>query len=97
MSPGNNEEQFTVRGEDLDDFLTRIRELKTKLKDAGYRGKTVVAEETAKKVEETAKKDGHWCFKHSTEFFKKGKMKGYAHPIKDANGETTGWCNEEEE
>ena len=42
--------------------------------------------------EEPAKK-GHWCVKHQTAFFKKGKMKGYAHPI----GDTGKWCNEEEE
>ena len=32
----------------------------------------------------------HWCEVHSTEWFKRGKMKGYAHPI----GETGEWCNE---
>ena len=42
--------------------------------------------------------NGHWCPIHETVFFKKGKMRGYAHPIKDANGEATGeWCNEEGE
>lgn len=40
---------------------------------------------------------GHYCVIHGTPYFKKGKMKGYAHPIKDADGEDTGeWCNEEE-
>lgn len=39
---------------------------------------------------------GHWCSIHKTPFFKKGNMKGYAHPIKDASGITSGWCNEEE-
>lgn len=38
----------------------------------------------------------HFCVKHNTPFFKKGNMKGYAHPIKDENGETIGWCNEPE-
>jgi hypothetical protein len=39
----------------------------------------------------------HWCAEHKTVFFKKGRMKGYAHPIKDANGNDTGeWCNEPE-
>lgn len=33
----------------------------------------------------------HWCEKHLTHWFKKGKMKGFAHPIGDS-GE---WCNEE--
>ncbi len=39
----------------------------------------------------------HYCKEHDTVFFKKGKMKGYAHPIVDDEGENTGeWCNEEE-
>jgi len=32
----------------------------------------------------------HWCYIHDTEFFMKGKMKGFAHPI----GDTGQWCNE---
>lgn len=37
----------------------------------------------------------HWCKEHQTNWFKKGAMKGFAHPILDANGEPTGkWCNE---
>lgn len=37
----------------------------------------------------------HWCKEHQTLFFKKGKMKDYAHPILDEHGEPTGkWCNE---
>lgn len=44
-------------------------------------------------VAETEK--GHWCGLHSTPFFKKGKMKAYAHPIKNAQGQDTGeWCHE---
>lgn len=39
---------------------------------------------------------GHWCPIHKTAFFKKGNMKSYAHPIKDAGGNTTGWCNEDD-
>ena len=40
----------------------------------------------------------HWCAIHKTPFFKKGKMKAYAHPIKDEFGEDTGeWCNESKE
>ncbi len=35
----------------------------------------------------------HYCSEHDTEFFKKGRMRGYAHPI----GETGEWCNEPEE
>ncbi len=39
----------------------------------------------------------HFCIEHDTAFFKRGKMKGYAHPIQDKDGEDTGeWCNEEE-
>ena len=37
--------------------------------------------------------DSYFCVEHQTKWFKTGKMKTYAHPIKDANGETTGWCN----
>ena len=32
----------------------------------------------------------HYCTEHKTEYFKKGSMKGYAHPI----GQTGKWCNE---
>lgn len=32
----------------------------------------------------------HYCKEHKTTWFKKGKMKGYAHPI----GDTGDWCNE---
>ncbi len=40
----------------------------------------------------------HYCKVHDEVFFKKGKMKNYAHPIKDESGEDTGeWCNEPEE
>lgn len=39
----------------------------------------------------------HYCNEHKTPFFKKGKMRRYAHPIKDADGNDTGeWCNEPE-
>ena len=38
----------------------------------------------------------HYCNKHKTVWFKKGNMKGFAHPIKDGDGNTTGWCNEPE-
>ena len=37
----------------------------------------------------------HYCAKHDEVFFKKGKMKSYAHPLKDDEGVTIGWCNEE--
>ncbi len=40
----------------------------------------------------------HFCVKHQTPFFKKGKMRGYAHPIVDEEGKPTGeWCNEPDE
>ena len=40
----------------------------------------------------------HWCKEHGVAFFKKGNMKGWAHPIVDENGESTGkWCNEPKE
>ena len=37
-------------------------------------------------------KHGHYCKEHDTQFFKKGKMKGYAHKIEG----TDQWCNEPE-
>jgi len=37
----------------------------------------------------------HWCKEHQMAWFKKGKMRGYAHPILDEDGEKTdNWCNE---
>lgn len=39
----------------------------------------------------------HYCEIHKTPFFKRGKMRGYAHPILDADSNDTGeWCNEPE-
>jgi hypothetical protein len=35
----------------------------------------------------------HYCSEHDAVFFKRGKMRGYAHPIED----TGQWCNEEKE
>ena len=37
----------------------------------------------------------HWCDTHKTKFFKTAKMSGYAHPVKDSDGNTTGWCSED--
>ena len=37
--------------------------------------------------------EGHYCAIHKEIFFKKGKMKGYAHPL----GDTGEWHNEPEE
>ncbi len=39
----------------------------------------------------------HFCIEHQTKWFKTEKMKGYAHPIKDADEKTIGWCNEPKE
>ncbi len=36
----------------------------------------------------------HWCSTHEVVFFKKGKMKGYAHPIEGTD--PVEWCNEPE-
>ena len=38
--------------------------------------------------------EAHFCATHNTVWFKKGNMRGYAHPIKDGAGNTIGWCNE---
>jgi len=38
---------------------------------------------------------GHWCSVHKTAFFKKGKMKRYAHPVKGTD--PVKWCNEKED
>ena len=37
----------------------------------------------------------HYCTEHKAVFFKKGNMKGYAHPIEGTD--PTKWCNEPEE
>ena len=62
---------------------------------AGYR--PTPAEEmtdgtVSEKVEErrTVDKSQHYCPVHEVNFFKKGRMKGYAHPIEG----TDEWCNE---
>ena len=40
---------------------------------------------------------GHYCSTHKTVWFKRGRMRNYAHPIKGADGKDTGeWCNEPE-
>ncbi len=40
----------------------------------------------------------HYCPTHKASFFMKGKMKSFAHPIKDKNGKDTGeWCHEHKE
>ena len=59
---------------------------------AGY--KTTPAEEMDG-VGDTAprSKAEHWCSEHQTLFFKKGRMKNFAHKIEG----TDNWCNEEEQ
>ncbi len=40
------------------------------------------------------KTNEYWCPVHKTQFFMRGKMKSYAHPIKDEKGKDTGeWCH----
>lgn len=39
--------------------------------------------------------DEHWCAEHGKVWFKRGSMRGYAHPIEDEGGQTVGWCNED--
>ena len=38
-----------------------------------------------------------FCVEHQQAWFKKGAMKGYAHPIKDAEGAVIDWCNQPKE
>ena len=47
----------------------------------------------ATKERRTVDKSEHYCQEHGVNFFKKGRMKRYAHPI----GGTDKWCNEEAE
>ena len=39
----------------------------------------------------------HYCTVHHTKFFKTANMKSYAHPVKDAEGNTLEWCNEDKQ
>ena len=47
---------------------------------------------TAEEMRPTAEADrtSHWCEDHQTNWFKRGRMKNYAHPIEG----TDKWCNE---
>lgn len=58
--------------------------------DDGQAAKGIKAHQTKEVVDKTQ----HWCEEHQATFFKRGTMKGYAHPIKDSNNQTIGWCNE---
>lgn len=65
---------------------------------AGYKA-TPAEEMTEGNVSENVKerrtvdKTSHWCPIHDVNFFKKGRMKGYAHQVEGTNE----WCNEPEE
>ena len=54
----------------------------------GYGGAT--AEEMRRAQEEAPDTSQHYCETHKTNWFKRGRMKNYAHPI----GDTDQWCNE---
>ena len=47
---------------------------------------------TAEEMRVTAEPDhsAHWCEPHQTNWFKRGRMRNYAHPIEGTNE----WCNE---
>jgi len=50
---------------------------------------------SAVKERRTVDKSEHYCAEHNVNFFMKGKMKSFAHPVKDENGKDTGeWCHE---
>ena len=58
----------------------------------------------AVKERRTADKSEHYCQKHGVNFFKKGKMQSFAHPVLDAEGKQTYddkgkpvWCHEHKE
>jgi len=59
---------------------------------AGYKG--TPAEEMTGSEPRTERAPGgpHWCEVHKTHFFKKGKMRNYAHPIEGSDQ----WCSEPE-
>ena len=65
---------------------------------AGYKA-TPVEEMTESTVGEKVKerrtvdKSAHYCSTHDVNFFKKGRMKNYAHPIEGTND----WCNEDDQ
>jgi len=56
---------------------------------AGYQ--PLPAEEVTEDMKED--KTEHWCEEHNTNFFMKGRMKSFAHPI----GDTGEWCHEHKE
>ena len=38
-----------------------------------------------------------WCGEHNLEFFKRGAMRNYAHPVVNEDNVTIGWCNRPKE
>lgn len=54
---------------------------------AGYSG-TPAAEMTTEAPQDDD--SGHWCQAHGTAWFKRGRMRGYAHPI----GDSKEWCDQ---
>ena len=56
---------------------------------AGYQP-TPAEEMTGDAPDERPANLEHWCEKHKTKWFKRGKMQSYAHPI----GDTGEWCHE---
>jgi len=57
---------------------------------AGYQ--PLPAEEITKDMQGEANKTQHYCTIHKTNFFMKGKMKSYAHPIEGTD--PVEWCHE---
>ena len=59
---------------------------------AGYQP-TPAEEMTGDAPDERPANLKHWCEKHKTKWFKRGKMQSYAHPIEGTD--PAKWCNEE--
>lgn len=57
----------------------------------GYGAAT--GDEMRRAQEEAPDKTQHWCEPHETNWFKRGKMRNFAHPI----GDSKEWCNEPSE
>ena len=55
---------------------------------AGYQ--PLPAEEITEDMRGEGDKGEHWCSQHNTFFFKRGKMKSYAHPVEG----TKDWCHQ---
>jgi len=62
---------------------------------AGYSG-TPAEEIIQEKVSQRKEQEEHWCEKHQTKWFKRGKMQSYAHPVEGTKGEDgkSEWCYE---